>query len=115
MVKVLKSIYHGFQGIRQLIITQQNAQIHTGFTLLGLGLGIYFPIQSFEWLAMLSAMGFVWLAEALNTAIEWLVDNVYPNYNKQAGLIKDMAAGSVLLASIFAAAIGLVIFVPKIF
>ncbi len=113
MVKILKSLYNGFRGIKLMIITQRNAQIHTGFTLLGLALGAYFPIKVFEWLAILSAMGLVWVAEAFNTVAEWLVDEIHPHYNQNAGFIKDMAAGGVLLASIFAAAIGLVTFVPE--
>jgi diacylglycerol kinase (ATP) len=51
-------------------------------------------------------MGMVWLAEALNTAIEELCDHVTPDRHAAIGRIKDLAAGAVLIASIAAGLIG---------
>jgi len=53
-------------------------------------------------------------AEIFNSAIEKLVDIVHPEQNKKAGLIKDMAAGAVLVLAFAAAVIGFIIFIPKI-
>ena len=47
-----------------------------------------------------------------NTAIERLVNLVSPDYHPIAGDVKDIAAGAVLICAIFAALIGLIIFVP---
>ena len=52
--------------------------------------------------------------EAVNSALEHLTDIASPQIQPKAGLVKDIAAAAVLLASIFAAIIGLIIFVPKI-
>jgi diacylglycerol kinase len=57
----------------------------------------------------------VYIAEVFNTAIEKLVDLLSPQYNPKAGLIKDIAAGGVLVASIFAVITGLILFLGKIF
>ena len=51
-------------------------------------------------------------AEAFNTAIERLVNLVSTDYHPIAGDVKDIAAGAVLICAIFAAIIGLIIFVP---
>jgi diacylglycerol kinase len=59
-------------------------------------------------------MGGVITAELFNTAIEKLVDLVSPDYNRQAGFIKDVAAGAVLVSAIIAALVGLFIFIPKL-
>ena len=54
-------------------------------------------------------------AEALNTALEYLTDLVSPEWNALAGKVKDVAAGAVLISSVFAAAIGCLIILPKFF
>lgn len=58
------------------------------------------------------AMALVWVAEALNTALEYWTDLASPNYHPLAGKAKDMAAAAVLLASIFAVLIGVLVFYP---
>jgi len=68
-----------------------------------------------EWIVIAIVSGMVLMAEMFNTAIEVFLDAKYPNKNKAVGLVKDIAAGSVLLAAIAAAITGFIIFVPKIF
>ena len=53
--------------------------------------------------------------EIVNTAIEACIDLVSPERQPLAKLAKDAAAGAVLISAIFAAIIGLLIFVPKVF
>ena len=53
-------------------------------------------------------------AEAVNSAIEALADRVSPGYDEAIKRTKDLAAGAVLLTAIAAAAVGLLIFIPKI-
>jgi undecaprenol kinase len=65
-------------------------------------------------LAVVFAIGIVIVAEMLNTAIEKLTDMVSPEINPKAKVVKDLAAGSVLMASITAAVIGLIVFLPKV-
>ena len=67
-----------------------------------------------EWLAVIAAIGLVWTAEGLNTAIEALVDLVSPEQHPLAGRAKDVAAGAVLLAALAATAIGLLVFGPRL-
>ena len=116
---MLNSRLHSFRvalkGIKTLIVTQTNARIHLAISLVVVGLGLYYPITFTEWLFIFLAMGLIWSSEALNTAIEWLVDDLHPHQHPTAGKIKDVAAGGVLLAACFAGIVGLVIFVPEIF
>ena len=67
-----------------------------------------------EWAVLVLAIGLVWLAEGVNTALEALGDAVSADPNPLVGRAKDVAAGAVLLASIGAAAAGLLIFVPRL-
>ena len=57
-------------------------------------------------------MALVWIAEALNTAIEDLCDHLNPDFDPAIGRVKDLAAGGMLIASITAFVIGLLTFGP---
>mgnify|MGYP006267369755 FL=1 len=59
-------------------------------------------------------IGLVWMAEALNTALEFLTDLVSPEYHPLAGKAKDVAAAGVLLAALTALITGVLIFGPHI-
>ncbi len=59
---------------------------------------------------LLSAIFFVIISETANTIIEYAMDVLYPHYNPKVGMIKDLAAGVVLLSSIYAIVIGGMVF-----
>ena len=71
-----------------------------------------FGITKTEWLFVVVAIALVIITEMLNTAIEFLVDFVSPEYNELAGKVKDIAAGAVLFAALMAAVIGILVFGP---
>jgi diacylglycerol kinase (ATP) len=112
--KRLQSFVYAFRGISYLLRTQHNAWIHFGFTVMAVVLGILLSISQYEWIAVIICIGMVFAAEAFNTSIEVLCDARFTNYDKRAEQIKDTAAGAVLIVSIAAAAVGLIIFLPKL-
>ena len=93
---------------------EHNAQIHLTAMGVVVLVGILLKINYTEWCFVAFAIGFVLSAEAFNTAIEALVDLVSPEYNKKAGLVKDVAAGGVLIAALTSVVIGCVVFGRKI-
>lgn len=105
---------YAWNGIKYFFSSQFNARIHALLTLLVVIMGIFFKISTMEWLIILLCIGVVFTAEIMNTAIELLTDLVSPGYNKKAGLIKDLAAGAVLVSALVSAIIGFWIFIPKI-
>ncbi|CAI2603749.1 Undecaprenol kinase [Apilactobacillus kunkeei] len=61
-------------------------------------------------------MFIVLIAEVVNTLCESIVNLIVGNkYNEIAKKAKDVAAAGVVIASIFAAIIGLLVYVPIIF
>ena len=110
----VKSFGYAFKGIGYVMRTQHNIWIHMLITLVVLAFGFWFDISKTEWMFVVFAIGFVLVSELFNTAIELLVDLVSPEHNPQAGRVKDIAAGAVLVSAITAALIGLFIFLPKI-
>ncbi len=102
------------RGLRTLVATQANARIHAVATVLAIAAGFWFALTRMEWCAVVAAIGLVWTAEGLNTALEFLTDLASPEHHPLAGKTKDVAAGAVLAASIAAAVIGAIIFGPKL-
>jgi diacylglycerol kinase (ATP) len=112
--KRLRSFVYAFRGILYLLRSQHNAWIHAGFAFMAIVLGVCFSINRLEWFAIIICIGLVLAAEGFNTAIELLCDARFTDYDKRAELIKDTAAGAVLIVSIAAAVIGTIIFLPKL-
>jgi diacylglycerol kinase (ATP) len=88
--------------------------VHLAATGGAIALGIYFGLAVAEWLWIVLAVGLVWFAEAVNTAIEQLGNAITLDRNPQIGTAKDVAAAAVLFASATALAIGLLIFGPHV-
>ena len=63
---------------------------------------------------VLLAAGLVLSAELANSAIETVVDLAEPQRHDLAGAAKDMAAGGVLIASLFALLVGLAVLGPPL-
>ena len=101
-----------FAGLYLLLKTQRHARWHLLATLLITDLGFYEHLSRLEWAALILAMGSVWTAEALNSAIEFLGDAITKEQHPLIGAAKDIAAGGVLIAAFVAFIIGLLIFVP---
>ena len=110
----LKSFVYAFEGVMYFIKHEAQALIHLIAIVAVIGAGYWFNISLTEWIAVVFAIGIVISAEMLNTAIEKLTDMVSPQINEQAKIVKDLAAGAVLIASLTAFIIGLIIFLPKI-
>lgn len=105
---------YALRGWRILLATQVNARIHLAITLGVAAAGFFFRISAGEWCALVLAAMVVWAAEALNTALEFVVDLVSPEFHPLAGKAKDVAAGAVLAAAVGAAVVGLLVFGPHL-
>jgi diacylglycerol kinase len=110
----MKSFADAGKGITTALKTELHLRVHAVTAVLVVLAGWLLHISSTEWMFVLICMGGVITAELFNTAIEKLVDLVSPDYNRQAGFIKDVAAGAVLVSAIIAALVGLFIFIPKL-
>ncbi|MFN8342029.1 MAG: diacylglycerol kinase family protein [Cyclobacteriaceae bacterium] len=110
----LKSFRYAFAGLAWLFRTQHNVWIHCAAAVMVVVAGWYFQVTTTEWALLTLVIGGVFIAEAFNTAIEVLTDKVSPERNEQARIVKDVAAGAVLLAAITAAVIGMIVLGPHV-
>lgn len=97
-----------------LFRSQANARIHAVVAVSAVVAGFVFHISTGEWCAVIGAIGLVLVAEAINTAIEAVVDLASPEVHPLAGRAKDVAAGAVLIAAVAAVIMGLLVFGPHL-
>lgn len=112
----LLSFSQAFHGWR-VALRERNMRVHlavvVGVTMVGLMLNL----ATWEWLFVLLAIGLVMALELVNCAVEDLADVVRDTHGLDYLATKhtrDIAAGAVLAAAITAAAIGVIIFLPKL-
>lgn len=111
---LLRSFGFAFQGILYVIRTQRNMQIHVGAGLIVIAFGLFFWVSPAEWAALLATMALVYSLEMVNTVVESLVDMITGEYHPLAKVAKDVAAGAVLVAAIFAVGVALAVFAPRL-
>jgi diacylglycerol kinase (ATP) len=109
----LRSITHALSGLVAMLRTQHNAWLHLAATVAAVAFALYFAIAPVEWMILILAIVAVWVAEALNTALEFLCDVASPEFHPLVKQAKDVAAGGVLIAATGALAVGALIFLPR--
>ena len=107
---MLKSFKNAFKGILACLKGERNMRIHAAVAVYVIIAAAAAKISSVEWIAVILCVGIVPMAEMFNTAIEKLGDAVEKKYSKEIGLIKDIAAGAVLVFSAASAVVGGLIF-----
>lgn len=89
-------------------------RIHLSLGLLVILAGVFFSISRMEWLFVLLCIAGMFTLELLNTAIEKTVDLVTDEYHPLAKVAKDLAAGAVLVYTVYSIIVGMLVFLPKV-
>lgn len=110
----LAAFGYAFQGLGYLWRTQPNTRIHALATVLVAALAFGLQIDAVRGALLVLGVGFVWMAEAFNTALEAIVDLCSPQPHPLAKAGKDVSAAAVLLAAFTAVAVGLLILGPPL-
>lgn len=112
--RLRKSFGYAFKGIDDVIEHEPNMKIHVVAAILVVIMAFILKVSIIEWIILVLLIGAVLAAETINTTIENLVDMYTKEYDEKAKIVKDTAAGTVLILAITSAIIGLIIFIPKI-
>ena len=105
----LAAFRFAFEGLAYMLRTQPHARIHLLATVVVVGMGWWLGVDATGWALLALSIGLVWAAEALNTAVEAVVDLVSPARHPLAKAAKDAAAAGVLLAAVAAAVVGMLV------
>jgi len=114
LVNRVKSVGYAFKGMLILIKTEASIKIQIFIAIIVTIAGFYFDISRTEWLIQISMIGLVMSIEGVNTAVEYIADFIHPDHHPKIGLIKDIAAGAVFIASIVAVIVAFIIYLPKV-
>ena len=110
----LESFRYAFAGIWYTFKTQRNAQIHLSIAVAIFILGLTLKLNLTEWAILTLTTGFVISVEMLNTVTETAMDYATTEFNPQVRIVKDVAAGAVLVAAITAVLVGLFVLGPPL-
>jgi carbonic anhydrase/acetyltransferase-like protein (isoleucine patch superfamily) len=103
-----------FEGLSAAFRTERNLRIHAAAGVAAVALGAWLGLAAWEWVAVVFWLALVPAMECANTAIEAAVDVASPVRHPLAKRSKDCAAAAVLLSAIGAAAVGALVFLPKL-
>ena len=110
----MKRFKYALQGLNTIVKKDWKFTIHLCCAAMAILLGIFVGINKVEWLFLIIAISLVLAFEAINTAVEYVVDLCTKEYNILAKYAKDIAAFSVLIVSVMSLIIGLIIFIPHL-
>lgn len=108
---LLESLNCAIEGIIYVVKTQRHMRYHFTFAVLALLLGIILNLPTTIFILFILSFLLLLFAETINTAIEVGVDLTIRNYHPMAKVVKDVAAGAVLIASLGIFITGYIIFV----
>jgi len=108
------SFRYASAGLRLFFATQRNARIQAALGGVALALAAAVRLSRVEWAVLVLVIALVLILEAVNTALEVLVDLATAEYHPLAKQAKDLAAGAVWLASLAALAVGALLFGPRL-
>ncbi len=114
MDKLITSFKYAFNGLKFCFSTQRNMLIHFIIGLLVLIAAWLLQVSPVGLLFLLTAIFSVLVAETFNTALEKSIDLITRERNQFAQSAKDVAAGAVLLTSVFAVLVGLLVLGPPL-
>lgn len=110
----LFSLAAALAGVRHTLRTQPNAWIEVIAVLFVSVLGWWFALARWEWVTLVLIFTSVLALEAVNTAVEAVVDLVSPDYHPLAKIAKDAAAGALVFAVLGSIIVAAFLFIPKV-
>lgn len=106
------SFGHAWRGLRLAFVTERSFRIQVAVALVVILLVSLMPFSPWERVILLVATSAVLVLELLNSTVERLVDLFKPRLHPYVRDVKDLMAGAVLVASIFALIVGLMVVWP---
>ena len=101
-------------GAAHVIRTQPNAWIEVAALVVVAAAAFYFHVSAIEWSVLLMCIFGVLALEAINTAVEAIIDLVSPHYHPLAKIAKDAAAGALVFAVLGSLCVAVAVFGPRL-
>jgi len=112
--KLIKSFGIAFSGLFYAVKNENTIKAGVIIAVVVLFFTFYYPLSNLERAIVFLTIFVVLGMEMMNMQIENTADLIDTNYNRQIKVIKDVAAGAVLMTIIVAAIVAAFIFLPYI-
>jgi diacylglycerol kinase (ATP) len=103
-----------FRGLRRSFRTQTSFAVHVAAAVAVVAVAAILQVSPVEWALLVLAIGGVLAAEVFNTAVESLARALDTGIHPRVRDALDMASAAVLVASLAAALVGMIVFIPHI-
>lgn len=114
VLSLVDSFNFAINGLITAVGTERNIKIHYGAAIIILFSSLFFDLTRVEYMILLMTITLVIVTELINTAIEKTIDLITEEYHQLAKVVKDIAAGAVLLSAINAVAVGYLLFFDRL-
>ena len=110
----LQRLGFAIAGFRAALAGENSFRTHTLATVVVVAILIWRRPPALWWAVLALTVAAVLAAELFNTAVEHLADHLHPSQHPQIKIVKDCAAGAVLIASIGAVAVAVAFIVAEL-
>lgn len=111
---LLESFNNAINGVIYSIKSERNMKIHITAAVGILLLSLFYNLTRQEFLLVCLTIAIVIICELFNTAVEVLVDIITDIYHPKAKIIKDVAAGAVLVSAFVSLLVAYFIFFDRV-
>lgn len=108
---LLSSFGYAAQGIKA-VAHERNFRVDCGFAVVAVVLNVVLAVPLWGWAAVCICIAVQLGMEAVNTAIEAVVDLASPQIHPLAKRAKDVAAGAALITALGALVIACLVYIP---
>jgi diacylglycerol kinase (ATP) len=110
--KFIESTNNAIEGILHTARTQRHLRYHLYAAASVLIITYILGIDRTDFLIIFITVILVLLSEMMNTAVEYVVDMLSPEYSDRARIAKDIAAGAVFITAFGAVVVGYIVIFP---
>lgn len=109
-----KSFRNAGRGILYLFFYHRNMRLIFIIGFITILIALYVQLKGIEIVALGVTMTLVFMAEIFNTAVELMMDAITEKYHAKIRLVKDIAAGIVVISCLNALAVSYILFGKKL-
>jgi diacylglycerol kinase (ATP) len=99
---LMRRLTFALAGLKSAWRTENSFKTHVAAAIAVIGVLWWLGASPLWWAIAALTIAFVLAAELFNTAVEGLADHLHPNQHPAIKVVKDCAAGAVLVASVAA-------------
>lgn len=110
-----KSFFNAINGVIWMLKSERNFQLEIFGLIINLFLIVFLKLHPFDAAVILLVSFAVLSLEIFNTCVEKICDIIQPEYDIRIKIIKDIAAGSVVLMAIASVFAGILIYWKYLF